>query len=173
MTDQASAPQQPAAGWRFKLGIAIFVLSILVPVAGVPTVAALGLSATMTASVSGALLITAEVLGLVAVAVMGKPGYAYIKTRVLKVLKRYGPPQKVGRLRYNIGLVMFWVPIVFGWVSVYVADYIPGFAQIPRPYALVGDLLVITSLFVLGGDFWDKLSAPFVYDAEVRWTSRA
>lgn len=43
-------------------------------------VAAIGLSVTMTASVSGALLIGAEVLGLIAVAVMGKSGFAYIKT---------------------------------------------------------------------------------------------
>ena len=41
---------------------------------------AIGLSVTMTASVSGALLIGAEVLGLIAVTVMGKSGFAYIKT---------------------------------------------------------------------------------------------
>ena len=54
--------EKPAAGWRLKLGAALFGLSILLPVIGVPLVTALGLSATMTASVSGALLVGAEVL---------------------------------------------------------------------------------------------------------------
>jgi hypothetical protein len=32
----------------------------------------------------------------------------------------------------------------------------------------VGDLLLISSLFVLGGDFWDKLRALFVHGAKVQ-----
>ena len=54
-------------GWRLKLGVAIFVLSILLPVAGIPLVATLDLSGTVTASVSRALLVGAEVLGVLAV----------------------------------------------------------------------------------------------------------
>lgn len=64
---------------------------------------------------------------------------------------------------------MFGVPILFGWLSGYNADYIPAFAQNPFPYALCGDLLLLASLFVLGGDFWDKLRVLFVHDAEVRF----
>ena len=81
---------------------------------GVLVMAALGLSATMTTTLSGVLLASAEVLGIVAIAVMGKPGYAYIKNRVLGFLKQYGPPAEVSRGRYIIGLVMFCVPILFG-----------------------------------------------------------
>ena len=125
MSGQVETSEQPAAGWRLKVGIALFVLSIALPLVGVPVATALGLSSAMTASVSGVLLVAAEVLGLIAVAVMGKSGYAYIKNRVFGFLERHGPPQEVSRLRYTIGLVMFSVPILFGWVSPYAAEWVP------------------------------------------------
>jgi len=161
---------QPAADRRLKLGAALFGLSIILPLLGVPLVVALDLSRTMTASVSGGLLLAGEILGVAAVAVAGKSGYALIKSKVLGLLKQYGPPNKVSRLRYKIGLVMFCTPILFGWLSIYTAGYIPAFAQNPFPYAFGGDLLLLASLFVLGGDFWDKARSLFIYDAEVRFS---
>ena len=167
MSEAANLTEQPAPGWRLKLGIGIFVLSIILPVAGIPVVAALGLSGTMTASVSGALLVSAEVLGIFAVAVMGKPGFLYIKSRVLGFLKQYGPPKEVSRLRYNIGLVMFIVPFVFGWSEPYIQGLLPGLISDPLPYHIGGDLLFLASLFVLGGDFWDKVRALFVHSDKI------
>lgn len=126
MSANANPSEKPAAGWRLKLGAALFGLSILLPVIGVPLVTALGLSTTMTASISGALLVGAEVLGVCAVAVMGKSGYAFIKNRVFGFLKQHGPPQKVSRGRYNIGLVIFCVPFLFGWLSLYISKWVPA-----------------------------------------------
>ena len=157
-----------AAGWRLKLGMAIFLLSIILPVAGVPVVTSLDLSSAMTTSLSAALLVTAEFLGIMAVAVMGKSGFAFIKNRVFGFLKQYGPPDRVSRLRYRIGLILFSVPLLFALMSGYIADFIPGFIQDPLPYAIAGDITLIFSLFVLGGDFWDKVQALFLYDAKVR-----
>ena len=157
----------PAAGWQIKLGVALFGLSILLPVLGIPLVAAMGLSTQTMATVSGVMLVAAEVLGLVAVAVMGKSGYAYIKNRVFGFLKQYGPPDEVSRTRYTIGLVMFTMPVVFGWLAPYVADRVPGYTGNEFTYGIVGDLLLLTSLFVLGGDFWDKLRALFIHRARV------
>jgi hypothetical protein len=165
MTELSQA-NVPAAGWRLKLGVALLGLSIALPVLGVPLFAVIGLSATTVATVSGALLVGAEVLGLVAVAVMGKSGYAYIKNRVFGFLKQYGPPAEVSRTRYTIGLVMFAVPIVFGWLSPYAADLIAGYLGNELTYAIVGDLLLLVSLFILGGDFWDKLRAMFIHGAK-------
>ena len=167
MEEDASTAAQSAEGWRLRFGISILVLSILLPVAGIPLVASFGLSATMIASLSGALLVGGEILGVLAVAVMGKPGFLYIKNRVLKLLRRYGPPSEVSRARYNSGLVMFIIPILFGWVSIYVADYIPLYGENQLAYAIGGDLLLLASLFVLGGDFWDKIRALFVHSYKV------
>ena len=156
----------PVAGWQLKLGVALFGLSIVLPVLGIPLVAVMGLPAATVATISGALLAGSEVLGLVAVAVMGKSGFAYIKNRVFGFLKQYGPPVEVSRTRYTIGLVMFAVPVVFGWLAPYVADWVPGYPGNKITYAIVGDMLLLLSLFVLGGDFWDKLRALFIHGAK-------
>lgn len=159
-----------AGGWRLKLSATLFGLSIVLPLIAVPIVAALDLSKTMIASFSGGLLLAGELMGVAAVAVVGKSGYALIKKKVFGFLKKFGPPNKVSRLRYRIGLVMFVSPIVFGWGSIYVAGYLPAFTSSPFPYAFGGDLLLISSLFVLGGDFWDKIRALFIHDAEVHYS---
>ena len=167
MSKHEISSEQVVSSWRLKLGVVLFLLSIALPLLGIPMVAAFGLSTTMTASVSGGLLVGAEVLGLLAVAVMGKSGFAFIKTRIFGFLKQYGPPKDVSRRRYTIGLVMFFVPVFFGWVSIYVPDFIPGFTSNPLAYAISGDLLLLMSLIVLGGNFWDKIRALFIYDAKI------
>ena len=167
MGQVASTTEQAAPGWRLKLGIGIFVLSIIAPITGIAVVTSLGLSATMTASISGVLLASGEVLGVIAVAVMGKPGYLFIKGRVLVFLKQYGPPEVVSRVRYNVGLAVFSVPILFGWLAPYTDKLIPGFADHSLLYAIGGDILLVTSLFVLGGEFWDKVRALFVYSDKI------
>ena len=132
-------------------------------------VAALGLGTTLTATVSGALLFSAEILGIVSIAIMGKSGFTYIKTRVFSFLKQHAPPATVSSVRYRIGLVMFSIPILFAWVSVYIPEFILGFESNPATWALGGDILLVMSLFVLGGDFWDKIRALFVYDARANF----
>ena len=163
----------PVAGWQLKLGVTLFALSILLPVLGIPLVAAMGLPAETVATVSGVLLVAAEVLGLVAVAVMGKNGYAYIKNRVFGFFKQYGPPDEVSRTRYTIGLVMFAVPVTFGWLAPYAADWVPGYPGNELTYGIIGDLFLLLSLFVLGGDFWDKLRALFIYGAKAVFPKRS
>jgi hypothetical protein len=173
MSPHTNPSEKPAEGWRLKLGAALFGLSILSPVVGVPLVTSLGLSTTRTASVSGALWVVAEVLGVCAIAVMGKSGYAYIKNRVFGFLKQHGPPQKVSRGRYNIGLVIFCVPLLFGWLSPYISKWVPGLLNHPLPFAIGGDILILASLLVLGGDFWDKIRSLFIHDAEVHFSQKS
>jgi hypothetical protein len=161
-----TVPERPSTDWSLKLGVALFIFSIVLPLLGIPFVATLGFSNSITTTVSAALLIGAEVIGVAAIAVMGKNGYVYVKNRVLGFLKRHGPPEKVSRRRYTIGLIMFSLPILFAWLSVYIANWVPGFINNPLPYAIIGDVLFLTSLFVLGGKFWGKVRALFIYEAK-------
>ena len=46
------------------------------------------------------------------------------------------------------------------------ANLVPGYPGNEITYAIVGDLLLLVSLFVLGGDFWDKLRALFIGGAK-------
>jgi hypothetical protein len=155
--------------WKLKLGLALFIVSILIPLVGIPVITGLSLSTTLTTTISGAMLMAGEVLGVSSIAFMGKPGFAYIKTRVAGIIKQYGPPQTVSRKRYSIGLFMFILPILSGWALPYVAEYITGLNDHLLIYALTGDVILISSLFILGGDFWDKLSSLFIYDAKAKF----
>lgn len=169
MNEHAESSGPVVTGWRLKMGVGLFLLSIILPLAGIPAVATLGFSAKLTASVSAVLLFGAELLGILSIAVMGKPGYTYIKSRLSGFLRRYGQPAKVSALRYRVGLVMFCVPILFAWLSVYFSGFVPGFEHHPVVWALGGDILLLMSLIVLGGDFWDKIRALFVHNAKAKF----
>jgi hypothetical protein len=163
--ESPSSDQQPQVGWRVKVGFAIFVASIGWPVL-LPVLPLFGFSGTAVAAFTGVMVVAAEAMILVGAAIAGKEGFAYIKTRVFGFLKSYGPPKQVSRIRYVIGLVMFVLPLLLGWASPYLGHYLPGLKENPLIYALVGDGLLLISLFVLGGDFWDKLRSLFVRDAK-------
>jgi hypothetical protein len=100
---------------------------------------------------------------------MGKEGFDYIKSRVFGFFKRYGPPDEVSRGRYIFGLVLFTLPLLFGWAADYMDDLIPGFQGNEIAFYVSWDLMFLSSLFVLGGDFWDKLRSLFVHGARAEF----
>lgn len=118
--------EQPQAGWRVKLGFAIFAASIGWPVF-IPILLALGVSTTTTAAISGVMIVAAEFMLIAGAAIAGKEGFAFIKAKVFGFLRSYGPPREVSRLRYTVGLVMFATPLAFGWASPYFGHHLPGF----------------------------------------------
>lgn len=152
---------------RLALGGLILVVGLLCPLL-VPLVTASGLPAGWKATLSGLLLLgIPEVFMLAAVAVMGKAGYAYLKAKALGILKRhFAPPDTVGRTRYRIGLAMFLLPVLYGWLGPYVRHVLPESDAGGLWPHVVGDLVFVASLFVLGGDFWDKVRALFVHGAK-------
>ena len=111
-----------------------------------------------------------EVFWLIAAAVMGKAGFNYIKTKTFALFKKVALPQTVSRPRYYIGLILFLIPFTFGWIAPYIPELVPMVMQ--NRIALGGDILLLVSLFVLGGDFWDKLMSLFMYRARVQVPER-
>jgi len=155
---------QTQAGWRIRLAFALFVASISWPVL-LPVMPFLGFSGSSIATFSGAMLVAAEVMIIVGAAVAGKEGFAFIKQKVFGFLKSYGPPQDVSRPRYIIGLVIFVIPVILGWAWPYVGLYLPGLEEHLLVYAVTGDVLLLISLFILGGAFWDKLRSLVMHRA--------
>ena len=158
MTDEPSHPE-----WKIRLGLVLFIVSIGWPVL-IPILPMLGVPGTVTASFTGIMIVIADVLLILAAAVSGKEGFAFIKTRVFGVLRQFGPPQQVSRRRYRIGLVMFSIPLLLGWAAPYFGQHLPGFKSHEWIYAVVLDLVLLSGLFVLGGNFWTKLGALFRHD---------
>jgi hypothetical protein len=60
---------------------------------------------------------------------------------------------------------MFVVPLLLGFLTPYVGHVIPGYAAHPHLFGVAGDVMLVASVFVLGGNFWDKLRALFVHGA--------
>ena len=169
MSGDPSVPTQAPPRDRLITGTAVFVVGFASPLL-VPLVARSDLSAGWKTTLSGLLLVgIPELFTLVAVAILGKAGFNYLTGGIKKWLgafmAEHGPAQTVSAKRYKIGLIMFFIPILFGWAAPYVEHHIPGYESNQLLYAFIGDVLLVSSLFVLGGEFWDKLRSLFVHGA--------
>ena len=145
------------------MGGGVFVLGQFSPLL-VPLVVNSDLTAGWKTALSGLLMLgVPELAILAAVTILGKPGYEYLKGLILRFLKRHIVPREVSPARYRVGLVLFLIPILWGWLSPYLAHLVGGLEANRLWYAATGDLLLVVSLLVLGGDFWEKLRSLFVY----------
>jgi len=158
---------------RLYLGISLLVLALISPLFGF-LVAATDWSTTMKATVIG--LLTAglpEVLSVLAAAVLGKENFVRIKSIALSWLKRLRPTARVSKTRYIVGLIMFLVPLIPTYVMAYTPQWLPDTSSARLYVNIAADCSFIASLFVLGGDFWDKLTALFLYEARARFDCEA
>ncbi len=160
---------QQHEGWRFRVGLIVLVVGWLSPVC-IPVVAASDLHAKWKTIISGMLAVgIPEVFTILAIAIMGKSGYNRIKEAIFSFLKKHGPPDRVSGTRYRIGLLIFVLPLVFGWLGPYGAHLIPDYEAHRFVISLIGDVMLAASIFLLGGDFWDKLRALFIHRATAQF----
>lgn len=146
---------------RLTLGGVILIAGFLTPLL-IPWVTSSDWSPGLKTVVSGLLAFgIPELFMLIAVAVMGKSGYEYIKAKIGSLLKPFAPPDQVSPTRYRIGLVLFCVPLLFGGLLPYAAHFFPSMETLPLWPYIVSDLVFVSSFFMLGGDFWDKVRALF------------
>ena len=78
----------------------------------------------------------------------------------------------MSRTRYRTGLVIFVMPLVFGWLTPYVSHVVSGYGRHHIVSAVVGDIALLVGLFVLDSDFWDKVRALFFYGANAQFFER-
>jgi hypothetical protein len=160
-----------SADTRLKFGIALLLIGLVMP-AGTFLVAATHWPIAVKTLVSGFLLLGLEIMVIPAVALMGKDNFDRLADGVVRLLKLLKPTAAVGRTRYTIGLVLFVGPMLFAWIASYLPSWLPEEYHVRVWINLGLDLITLLSLFVLGGEFWDKLRALFVYDARALLPSR-
>jgi hypothetical protein len=155
MTEDSQA-NAPAVGWRFKIGIALFALSFVPPLFGIPLLAMMELSPAIATTLSGVMLVGAEVIGLISIAVLGKDGFNYIKGRIFGFFKQLGPPASVSRTRYRVGIVMFSTILgmaLGGWISAWLYDLTGSYAAAiwnGIGWNLMNAAIALTILFRIG-----------------------
>jgi hypothetical protein len=153
---------------KIIVGSIVLVLGQLSPIILIPVVVSLNLSSGWTTALSGLLMFGFPELAILAsVAIMGKEGFNFIKGKAFGYFKRIAPPDTVSNTRYKIGLVMFIIPFLIAWLLPYFTSLIPAYNDFGIYINIGGDLLLIISLFVLGGDFWDKLRSLFLQNVKV------
>lgn len=99
------------------LGGGVFIVGQLSPLF-IPLVTSSELSTGIKSALSGLLLLGAPELAIfTAIAILGKEGFGYLKGRLFALLKRAAPADTVGTVRYRIGLVLFCLPLLTGWLA--------------------------------------------------------
>lgn len=161
---QSSTSHPPTV--RLLAGGAIFVVGFLSPLL-IPLVASSHWQANVKLAVSGLLAVGIPELGiLVAVGILGKSGFLFLKRHIVGTLSQYMFPESVGLLRHRIGIIMLVLPLIFGWVQPYIVYLYPNLELQSIYYSIVGDVVFVLSFIVLGGDFWEKLRRLFIHDPE-------
>ncbi len=161
-----STGNQPPKG-RLISGALIFIIGVLSPVF-IPLVLTSGLPEWLIAILSGLLAFgIPELFMIIAVAILGKEGFAFLRSKLGKFLKPLAPPDEVSKIRYNVGLVLFCLPLIFAFLSPYLDLHFHFSDNIPFYINFILDVMLISSVFVLGGNFWDKLRALFINRAKV------
>jgi hypothetical protein len=152
-----------SADTRLKFGVALLILGMVMP-AGTLLVAVTDWPVAVKTLVSGILLLGFEIMLVPAVALMGKDNFERIWAGAMRLLKALKPAGNVGKTRYTVGLYIV-VPTLYAWIASYAPSWLPE-DYVMRVWVNLGlDLITLASLFVLGGDFWDKVRALFLHDA--------
>jgi len=160
----ASNPQNP--GVRFYIGLGIFILSFFMLPTGL-FLQSFVYHHYLKHIIVGIFWLSAPAMKITSVAILGKPSYLYIKWIFRRYFVRVIKPYHASRIRYNIGLFLFCLPVIPTYIMAYAPLFFSSNSYLRLILNISFDLVFIASLFVLGGDFWDKLKALFVFSAKV------
>ncbi|MFA5182493.1 MAG: transporter suffix domain-containing protein [Syntrophales bacterium] len=152
--------------WKYYLGVSLFIYSFL-PLCTVELLFLLPLTASEKASAALIYIGSGEIACISAVALLGKPFVEALKTRIKGFFVRkkpVAPPKPVGKTQHAIGVTLFFLSFLpypvaegvlfFGHPTGRDLHYLVA-------AMLAGDVIFIISLFVLGGEFWERLKKLF------------
>ena len=161
-----AAPPQITMDWRYYTGLTLLALSVILPLAALAIVPMLGLSTAVAAGIIGVATVgSPEVLTIAAIAFLGRDTFNYFKYKFLKMLKRKMVTRRVSKARYYFGLALFVGSALPLYLKGFFPDLLPGDEQTKVMIILVSEFIAFASIFILGGEFWEKLKALFLWDA--------
>jgi len=155
-------------GLRLYVGVAFIILSLFMVPTGLFVIHYVH-PHSMKALVLGFFWVNGPLWKIIGIGIMGKVSYYYITEHLRIHYKRLVKATPVSKRRYYIGLVMFTLPFIPSYVMAYAPHLLPEFAAWRVYINIFLDLVFLSSLFVLGGDFWDKLRSLFNYSAKANF----
>ena len=164
--------------WRYKVGLSMIVVGNL-GIVGAVLLGMVGLSA----ATVGTLVVGGEIVSLGSIVFLGKEGFMAIKNKAVGFIKSsYTGP--VSRTRHRIGITLLllnvvttYVIMVYAWdafaaaaaqgatASVWGLD-IEQQGSLMFDLFLLGELSFLVAIYVLGGDWWEKVRRIFVWEAQ-------
>ncbi len=152
--------------WRYYLGLGLFIYSFI-PICTVELLFLLSLTHAQAAFIAVVYVGSGEISFLGAVALLGKPFLESLKVKIKGFFVRRepaAPPKPIGQTRHAVGVSLFLasflpypiveVVLLFGHPTERDLNYVVT-------TLLAGDGVFIISLFVLGGEFWERLKRLF------------
>src|SRR5829696_10141385 len=113
----------------------------------IPIEAALKMSAGPIAATTAGIAIANKIILLIAIAVMGKQGFQELKGRAFGYVKHLAPATTVSPTRHTIGLVMFWLPFLQGFLETWASHMAPQLVANRMWADLLMDVMLIASVF--------------------------
>ena len=151
---------------RLLIGGTLFGLSLFSPVF-IPLLEQFSMSDELHIVIAGLMIFgIPRLLIILAVSILGKAGFVYLKQRLSELL-RATLSDKVGRKHYRLGIVLFTIPLLIGICWPYLTIVFESLSNDGITIAITADLLLVMSIFVLGGEFWEKLLSIFRHQSRV------
>lgn len=180
-TTQESGPAA-GSGWRYRIGMAMFILPVISAVTAPVLIPLLGLSAADTATLIGGIVVGGELVWFASIPLLGKEGFKRVKNNLFSKLRLTDQPISKGRHSWGIGLlggalafqglVLMW--IVFGFFYLgraHLAESVGGLTFTQEAtfiaYALIVSVLgFFVGVWLLGGRFIERLNAAMIWHDE-------
>jgi len=156
----------PEKNWKYYLGLSLFIYSF-VPICTVELLFMLPLTTSEKASAALIYLGSGELTFICAVALLGKPFVELLKAKIKGFFiskMPVAPPKPITKTQHAIGVTLFFASFLpypvaegvlfFGHPTGRDLHYLVA-------AMLTGDVIFIISLFVLGGEFWERLKKLF------------
>lgn len=156
--------------WKFYLGIALFTYSWIPYIFVFMIMPFLDFTTTEALSISSITLISAESAFAISIVLLGKDFMNMIKAKFKGLFSKKGSStssKPISKLRYRIGIILFLltiaIPSILTEIVLYY-DYVDVIGLNNLLYIFLSfDVIFISSLFILGGEFIDKLRELFTY----------
>lgn len=155
--------------WKYYLGISLFIYS-LVPILVLAILPFMGMSLSEMGTLAVVFLASGEVAFYASAMLLGKEFLAALKKKCASWFRREAAPLKpVSRARHQAGILLLAISFLpYYAVLIYLLFLVPDNATINfLAWSLVaGEVLGIASLFILGGQFWERLKRLLQWQEE-------
>ncbi len=154
--------------WKYYLGMSLIGYSVL-PIIIVAIMPFMGMSLAQSGAFAVVFLASGEIAFLCAAALLGKEFLAALKKKVMALFKRTHKPRPLSQNWHRFGITLLVASTLpYYAVLIYLLVFSHKEAELNfLAWTLVGgEVAFIAGLFILGGQFWERLKHLFQWPGE-------